>query len=60
MCSMVWVLLVVLLVLVGPVVSLDYCVELYIVVCYGQKRTDIGPVNIRIGFHPLLVVVCSF
>jgi hypothetical protein len=45
---MVWVLLEVLLVLVASVISLYYRVELYILVCYGQKWTDIGPVNIKI------------
>jgi hypothetical protein len=34
---MVWVLVVVLLVLVASVISLHYCAELYILVCYGQN-----------------------
>jgi hypothetical protein len=54
---MVWVLVGVLLVLVGYVISLDNCVELCIFVCYGQKWTDIGQVNIRIGFHILGVSI---
>ena len=45
---MVWVLVEVLLVLVGSVISLDDHVELYILVCNGKNRTDIGLVNIRI------------
>jgi hypothetical protein len=45
---MVWDLVVVLLVLIGSLTSLDNCVELYIIVCYGQKWTDIGSANIRI------------
>jgi hypothetical protein len=46
---MVWGLVVVLLVLVALVLSLDYCMQLYILVCYDQKWTDSGrPVNIRI------------
>jgi hypothetical protein len=45
---MVWVLVVVLLALVGSVISLDNCVDLYILVCNGQNWTDIGSVNMRI------------
>jgi hypothetical protein len=41
----------VLLALVRSVISLDNWVELYILLCYGQKWTDIGRVNIKIGFH---------
>jgi hypothetical protein len=54
---MVWVLAGSLLVLVGSVISLDYCVELYILVCNGQNWTDIGPVNIRIEFHNLVICI---
>jgi hypothetical protein len=54
---MVWVLVGLLLVLVALVISLDNCVELYILACYGQKWTDIGSVNIRILFWPLLVCI---
>jgi hypothetical protein len=36
------------MVLVTLVISLHYCVELYILACYGQKWTDMGSVNIRI------------
>jgi hypothetical protein len=50
---MVWDLAGVLLVLVGSVISLDYCVELYTLVRFGQNWTDVGPVNKCIGFHPL-------
>jgi hypothetical protein len=52
---MVLVLVVVLLVLVGSVISLDYCVELYILICNGQNWIGFGPVNIKIGFHTLVV-----
>jgi hypothetical protein len=46
-CSMLWVLDGVKLVLVGSVISLDsYLVELYNIVCNGQNETDIGLVNI--------------
>jgi hypothetical protein len=48
LCSTVCVLVVLLLALVWSVISLDNCVELYILVCYGQKWTDIGPFNVRI------------
>jgi hypothetical protein len=46
---MVWVSvgLLLVLVLVASIISLHYCVELYILAC-GQNWTDIGPVNIRI------------
>jgi hypothetical protein len=45
---MVCVLVGVLMVLVGSVIALDYCVELYIFERNGQNWTDIGPVNICI------------
>jgi hypothetical protein len=54
---MVWVLVVVLLVLVGPVISLDYCAELYNFVFNGQNKTDLGPVKIRILFRSLVVCI---
>jgi hypothetical protein len=54
LCSLVWVLVGLLLVLVVSIISLDYCVELYILICSGQNWTDIGPVSIWTWFHPLV------
>jgi hypothetical protein len=53
---MVWDLLGMLLVLVGSIIiSLDYYMELYILVYNGQNWTDIGSVNIGIQLNPLVV-----
>ena len=47
LCSMVWVLVGVLLVLVGSIISLDSCLPLYNLVRNGLTETDmIGLVNI--------------
>jgi hypothetical protein len=54
---MVGVMVGVLLLLVGSVLSLDYCVELYNLVCNGQTYTDIVSVSLRIGFHPLVACI---
>ena len=54
---MVWDLVGLLLGLISSIISLDYCVELHILVCNGQNWTGIGPVNIKIGFHTLVVCI---
>ncbi len=31
---------------VGLLFDLDWCVELYNLLCYDQKQTDIGPIDL--------------